>query len=86
MCSAAGTPKLLAAELFYSRGPADAGTMRAITSPRSVSVISSPRFTLARTFDVSWFSSRIDTSPMKRMYYFYVLLCYGLFSGRRVTA
>src|ERR1700742_1204442 len=56
-----------------SSGPADAGTIRAMTSPRSVTVISSPRLTRASTFDVSWLSARIDTSPTQEAYYIFVL-------------
>src|SRR3977135_4226755 len=63
----------LPALISASRGPAEAGTIRAITSPRSVRVISSPRFTRAKTFDVSWLSIRMDTSLTPTMYYGFVL-------------
>ena len=36
-----------------SRGPVDAGIIRAIASPRSVNATSSPRVKRANTFDVS---------------------------------
>src|SRR5580693_4000374 len=55
------------------RGPAEAGIIRAMTSPRSVRVISSPRLTRANTFAVSWLSIRMDTSLTWWMYYKYVL-------------
>jgi hypothetical protein len=45
------------------------GTMRAMTTPRSVTSISSPRFTRLSTPAVSWFNCRTGTSLMPLLYY-----------------